>query len=379
MKKKLILLLVLFLSISINVIGVHAATTPNINEILTIAQNVPQYVLGDDKEEWEDVTAFNPKPLYDFNNTLIAYSVDLKSDIDNKQAYTIISASDQDAPVLEFCEGKTSPYDKVDSTQKCIYDGVVSYYTEKALTSNGKTIYTYYDIKNNSQLSDQEVSIYKNNDKSKKYISSKPEISKRERNKLITKSKLTTADSTDIVIKPMDMILVTKILSVPDYYWTRGCSPTAAAMVLKYDFPFTLSNVSSTTLINKLADAMGTSSSGATAAANVPSGIKSVMSYYGLTVQAYSDPNGRGKSGNTFGEYCTEINNYYPVIVTVNGSTQTAPSYPHGFGNHSMAGVGYRITTSYDYVIVHDTGLDGDVYCNYDSSAFGAPLWIYVH
>lgn len=379
MKNKLKLLLIPLLLVSMTSIDTHASTIPNINEITTIAKNSPQYVLGDDKKEWEDVTASNAKPLYDFNDKLIAYSVDLRSNIDNRQAYAIISVSDQDAPVLEFCEGKTSPYDNVDTAQKCIYDGVVSYYSEKTSTSNEKSLNTYYNIKDNSQLSDQEVNIYRNNAKSKKYISSKPEISKSERNKLIKKGSTSVANPTDNIIKPMDTILTTKILSVPDYQWTRGCSPTSAAMVLKYGYSSTLVNITPTSLINQLADAMGTSSSGSTSTSKVPLGILNVMSSYGENIAAWNDPNGAGKSGNTFGEYCTEIDNNHPVIVNVYGNTQTTPSYPDGFKDHSMAGVGYRITTSYDYVIVHDTAVEGNIYLNYDSSAFGTPWWTYVH
>jgi len=262
----------------------------------------------------------------------------------------------------------------------CIYNGVVSYYAEKTSILNNKDIDIYYNIKNNSQLSDQEVSIYKNVDKNKKYISSKPEISKSERNKLITKNGLKAEKAFSNIIKPMDTILTTKILNVPDYRWQCSCAPTAAAMVLKYDFSSLLSNVSSTNLINHLADAMDTDSNGSTKTINLPSAIIETMGYYtGINMDAFNDPDGKGKYWNTFGEYCTEINNNYPVIVNVYGSTQTAPSYPDGFGNHSMAGVGYRITTSYDYIIVHDTGVDGDVYCNYDSSAFGTPWYTYVH
>lgn len=368
MKKKLFLLLVplLFASISFGGLNSHAQTTSTIADVNKIAQKTPRYVMGEDDQKWKDVTSYNTKPLYDFNNNLIAYSVDLKSNVDNSKAYAIISVNEEDAPVLEFSEGHTSPFDQLDANKVGIYDGAVSYYSKE--TTNAQNQDTYYDMRNHAKLTDQEVKVHKDLNKDKKYISSKPEISKSERNQL-----------TSGIIQPMDIVLTSKTLNVPDYYWYRGCTPTAVSMVLKYRFSSKLSSVYVWSLIDKLANAFGTDSNGGTYVQNVPAGVKKVMSGYGVTVNAYNDSNGASKSGNTFTEYTNEINKNYPVVVNVFGSKETAPSYPNGFGNHSMAGVGYRITTSYSFVTVHDTGIDGNVYCNYDSSAFGTPWWTYIH
>lgn len=123
---------------------------------------------------------------------------------------------------------------------------------------------------------------------------------------------------------------------------------------------------------------MNTDSNGGTYVFDIPGGIRNTMAGYGIFyVGTYNDAT--GKSGSTFSKYTADIDNYYPVLVNVYDSTETAPSYPGGFGDHTMAGIGYRITTSYDYVIVHDTGVDGSVYCNYDSSAFGTPTWTHIH
>jgi len=44
----------------------------------------------------------------------------------------------------------------------------------------------------------------------------------------------------------------------------------------------------------------------------------------------------------------------------------------------SLDGVGY--STYYgNYLIVHDTGVDVDVYVNYDSSSLGTNQWVYIH
>lgn len=364
-KKIFLSSLVSLLTVSvINTVSVYAKSNNNFGDIKQMAKNAPTYVLGYNKE-WKNTTAFNVKQLYDFNNKLVAYSVDLKSNVNNEPAYAIISASEEDAPIIEFCEGHLSPYDKVNSDQKCIYDQITSYYS-KSTSDN-----TYYDIKNSSKLSDKVVEYLIAKNKNKKYVSSKPSSSKSERAKLKSKA----GETSDIT---PSIILSSKILSVPDYEWQCGCAPTAAAMVLKYTYSSALSSVSSSTLISKLASAMGTSG-GSTYTSNIPSGIKSVMSSYGKSVTTWNDYDGKGKSGNDIGEYCDEIDANHPIILNVYGSTETAPSYPSGFGDHSMAGVGYQLTTSYSYIVVHDTGVDGNVYCNYDSSAFGTPWFTYVH
>ncbi|AET70954.1 hypothetical protein Desor_5581 [Desulfosporosinus orientis DSM 765] len=56
----------------------------------------------------------------------------------------------------------------------------------------------------------------------------------------------------------------------------------------------------------------------------------------------------------------------------------TAPSYPDGFGNHSMACIGYSTSGTSPYMVVRDTGCDGSVYVSYDSSVVGTVQGAYV-
>ena len=399
MKKNLSKLATICLAFSIAIgnsfmTPVQAATSNNesydISQIETIAKNAPQYVLGNDKTQWSDVYIVNSKPLYDFNDKLVAYSLDLKSNINNENAFVIVSTSQGDEPILEFGAEVQSPYDKVnDTNQTCIFDGFQGYY------SHGKSNNKYHDIANNKDLEDTEIKIHVDNSKNKQYVSSNPNIAKQNRLNLKQKTTknsekaLATTSSSSIgsatVGQTPVTVVTSKTLPVPDYRWYHGCAPTSASMILKYRYASNLSSVTTNNLIDELVTAMNTTlPAGSTVTDNIPTGIKSVMSKHGVSVSA---TNYKGRSNATFDRAVTEINNGRPFIASLLNSTETARSYPNGFGSHSMAGVGYNITKSTNssgvttignYIVVHDTGCDGDVYCNYDSSQLGTPIWTTV-
>ncbi len=230
-------ILVPFLALSVimtsNLVPVQAATQPSIDTSLkAIAENAPQSVLGSDKTEWSSVSIVNNLPLYDFDNKLIAYSLDLKSNIDNEKAYVIVSTSEQDEPILEFAKGAYSPYDKITGRNKaCIYDGVTGYYSHDL--SSGK----YHDFLINQDLTDSDVKGHITNLINKKYISKRPDIAKQSRARLTQiPAKGSNMTATPNATTPPGVVLSSKILNVPDYQWYMGCSPTSAAMVLKYTF-----------------------------------------------------------------------------------------------------------------------------------------------
>ena len=385
-------------------IPVHAETSTStscdLSEVETIAKNAPQFILGSDKIQWSDVDVVNSKPLYDFNDKLVAYSLDLKSDIDNEDAFVIISTSQEDEPILEFGVNQQSPYDKVTDNQTCIFDGFQGYY------SHGKKTSKYHDILKNKDLENEEVKLYTDNTKNKKYVSTKPNNAKHNRltlkyNKTKDSNYLTETTSSAVTaslpatvsssatVSEAPVTNTSKELSgVPDYYWYHGCSPTAAAMVLKYDYPSKLSQFTQYTLTDALVSTMHTTlPEGATSIPNLAIGIEQFMSSQGVKVSAF---NYGARSNATFDKAVSEIESNRPFVATLIGSTETSPSYPAsygGFGNHSMACIGYDITTSTDssgvtttnhYIIVHDTGSDGSVYCDYDSSALGTPTWTTV-
>gem|GEM_PF-845181 len=384
MNKKIKKLLIPLIAVTL-VAGVGSFATnvqATTNPIDTIAKHAPMFLLGGSKKEWNDVAVINEKPLYDFDNKLVAYSVDLKSKVNGEKAYVIVSTSETDEPIIEFATKIFSPYDKItDNTQTCIYDGILNYYSKQTSSSGTK----YYNIKDNSVLEDSEVKAHIVNSKDKNYSSANPVLSKQKRVQLsspdadATLALLSTDKiSNNLSVTPMASS-TTKTLNVPSYQWYKGCTPTSSAMICKYTYSGYVSSVDSNTLISQLASNMYTNSSGQTQMNNIPSGVIATMAMYGKSANCYNDPYGYSKVGSTFAKYCSEIDNYYPVLVTVENNTAPTTAYSNGFGCHSVAGKGY--STYYgNYLIVNDTQLiDGDVYCNYDSAQFGTPYYTYFH
>lgn len=389
MKKVLKRLAMTVLTLSVvlsnsSLISVQAITNTSndISAIETIARNAPQFVLGSDKEEWSDVAVVNYKPLYDFNDKLIAYSLDLKSNINDEKAFVIISTSEEDSPIIEFGIKTNSPYDKIDNNKTCIFDGIQGYYSHE--TSTGK----YHDIVGDKSLEDEEIKIHVDNSKNKKYVSTKPDISKKNRLNLakITtkKSKVesTTSSavtlSSPVVASTASTSAVTAhiLANVPDYSWYHGCAPTSGAMILKYLYSSKLSSLTQYTLTDELVTAMNTTlPAGSTSTSNIAPGLKKVMAAHGVSVstQTYS-----GKTNATYARAVSQIDLNRPFELSLIGSTETAPGYPNGFGNHSMACVGYN-TTGDSYLVVHDTAADGYVYCSYTSSSLGVPYYDFVN
>lgn len=387
MKRALKLFLISGLIISTTGTTIHGSTQTKLDDISAIAQNAPKYLLGVDKSEWKDVTSFNKKPLFNFNGNLVAYSVDIKSNISGKEGYIIISATDENSPILEFSQDHTSPFDIVNTNQECIYDGAISYYLKGNQSLNENSDNNYYDIQSKSALSQDEVKAHKEANLSKKYVSSAPKKSKAEREKLIVGSvgSLTAGQSVSTTIEIESNNTTSTLLGVPDYEWRDGCSPTAAAMVLKYDYYSVLSTVSSTLLIDQLAKAMstntnyGTKDYGKTSSPNIPVGINAVMNnLYGTKVNAYNEGSG-GTNTSTFAKFVNEINNARPLLVNLVDCMVRTPEYPTGFGEHSVTGVGYDVTSYSNYIIVHDTAVEGNVYVNYESALLGVPTFTYIH
>jgi hypothetical protein len=137
-----------------------AAASDNISVYETIAKNAP-YTINDD-DDWASLKIVSNRPLYDFNNKLVAYSFDLKND-NNDKGYVIISTSENDEPIYEFHEGAYSPYDNVPNNQTCIYYGLTGYYSYDS--SENK----YNDLFNNSELKDETVKHLIKDSKNKKY------------------------------------------------------------------------------------------------------------------------------------------------------------------------------------------------------------------
>lgn len=149
-------------------------------------------------------------------------------------------------------------------------------------------------------------------------------------------------------------------------------------MVLEYDYYDYVPEFRP--LVRVLANNMGTDSEGCTYIdkEHYVDGIIKTMNGYGVNdISVVLD--GLGKEESTYEEFVNEINNNYPVVANVYSSTITTDAYPYGFGNHSLASVGYKYTEDQQFIIVHTSGIEGNVYCDFNSPSFGTYQWTYIH
>lgn len=153
--------------------------------------------------------------------------------------------------------------------------------------------------------------------------------------------------------KVTTLAIIEKIIEgAPAFEWDDGCTPTAAAMVLGYwdqhgypNFP----DDYQTTLIDELADAMGTWDwNGYTPPTAVSPGINKVCNNHGY--------------GNWAGDVL-----YYDWDWTVNEIDSGKPFIltmwffnPYGWP-HSVTVIGYKVIDSSKYITVHDTWTTDDV------------------
>jgi hypothetical protein len=98
---------------------------------------------------------------------LIAYNVDIYDISTNKNGYVIVSNSVEDEPIIQMSDDSNSVYDKtVSNSDKCVFDGVGSYFVKDTKTSNGK----YYELETRTQLTDDVVETFKAGDKRKVHM-----------------------------------------------------------------------------------------------------------------------------------------------------------------------------------------------------------------
>lgn len=146
------------------------------------------------------------------------------------------------------------------------------------------------------------------------------------------------------------------ISGVPGYMWYLGCSPTASAMVLGYwdghGYPNYLTG---NTLIEELADAMGTSNwpspTGGTWPWDIDNGIETVSVNHG-----YSNLDATNDYWVTWSEIQNEINAQRPFVLSMtHGGTGSGNSQP--YGDHSVTALGYSdgYADGSKYIHIHDT------------------------
>jgi len=146
-----------------------------------------------------------------------------------------------------------------------------------------------------------------------------------------------------------------RISGVPNYPWYRGCSPTAAGMVLGYwashgypDFP---TGTNGETLIDELADAMGTWDwpiDGWTWPWDIDNGIEEVSENHG-----YSDFDASNDYWMSWSEVKTEVDADRPFVINMlQGGTGSGHS--QSYGDHSVTCRGYYDSDE-NWVFIYDT------------------------
>ncbi|MDR2590428.1 MAG: hypothetical protein LBC71_05530 [Oscillospiraceae bacterium] len=354
--KKLFIILCIFVSIPFNLSMLHESSEDTYetkhSKMYEVVMNAPLFF--NETTHWFNVSILKETPLYDFDGILIAYCFDLQNTDTEENAYIIINADDNAFPIVQYSPKSVSPYFHI--TETALYMGVgVYYYDDGTNITNiltGKTTVKLYDNNENEHIDNID-------------------------NKLSVACDINYSIAWDYYADSSNITRntpVTVILSgVPNWQWTRGCSPTAVGMQLAKNIPTLTNSLTSSQIINRLADNMGTTSSGSTPWVNHGSGTAQFLVSNGFSRPRFSDwynksSNGTplfGAANNPYSTFVSEINSGRAVSVGSTGSTVKTPGYPNGWNSHVVTGLGYSYVTGFpwQYIIVHTTSAnDGQVY-----------------
>ena len=343
-----------FYLLPVYAIGENVLSQRELSEIRTIAINMPS-VLG--YEHTWSIT--QETPLYNINDELIAYCIDMKSkDSPSINSYTIVSVKETEFPILLFGYKGTSAY-LGKRFDRAYYFGTLDFYIKNGNiyqnTRRGITL-TYKQVKG----------LFKENDDADttNYFST--------RQRYLGNNRLLLQQD------------ASKINNGANLQWRKGCSPTAVAMLIKTRIP----TMGANTLIDSLALYMETASDGSTPLNKVPSGTNS---YYAnntwLTAPTTCGWNSTKSDGsprtgslyNSKASFKTSILAGFPVGVYCSSSNVTTTGFPNGIGAHMMSGIGYSFGSSGDYIICYTTNTaDGEVSFPLTSSGLNNRAWFWL-
>lgn len=175
--------------------------------------------------------------------------------------------------------------------------------------------------------------------------------------------------------------------AVPDYPNLIGCTPSSLAMLLKYTYGNLVDN--QPTLSYRLAEECDTYFDGKnynTPDNFVKPGVIRYLSSKGITPNfcrfIYENMVGGPTYGmiyNSLETYQVYINANIPVLVFMKGTMGTSPYFYQGFGNHTVCGTGYYVGSAGEFIIVHTTEQEGDIYVAYSEYALGQFAWFTVY
>ncbi|MDE6615827.1 MAG: C39 family peptidase [Lachnospiraceae bacterium] len=314
---------------------------------------VQQFVLEAPKDfpmtcSWIHNSIISAIPLYGINDTVSAYCVDFFNEDVKQEAYMIVNITSGEPQILEFHPNGKSPYS--DSGQEEYYYGGFE---------------NYYVKENDGQLQNLLTNI----------LASKDVV--------LWDDSASPASTSSVSRSVTDGYH--NISGVPDYKWGKGCTPTSLAMSIKYRFGSSVDGQN--TLIDRLAKACVTDADGYTLSVDIQPGVLSYLSSKNITpsfcraysVLAVSDIPVFGAASNPLPAYQSYINSDVPVIILMEGAKGTSAAYPNGFGEHSVCGTGYYVGSAGQFVIVHTTQCEGDVYVAYSEAALGNFAWFIVY
>lgn len=314
--------------------------------------------------DWEIV---QETELYGWNNTVIGYCFDVKNpapedDEDPETAYVMVDTDENEFPLYLYGIDGVSPY-YGQLFDKAYYLGPLSYFAE----SNDSIV--------NLQTGEQ--------------------VSREDFNTALAEGALTTADENyfpeeDFTSIRQDYIAGTMPIKASEtgsvdyaanFQWTRGCAPTTIAMLIASHFRV----LNADTLINTLADHMGTASNGTTSFAGIRSGSQEyfrrgtleapvINTWYSM--QSNGTPN-VGLSKNPLSVFQTSIDYNFPVGVYCASSNVITPGFSDGINSaHMMAGIGYSFGSSGNFITCYTTyQKDGAVSFPVTSNGLKNPAW----
>ena len=314
---------------------------------------VQQFVLEAPKDfpttsSWIHNSIISATPLYGINDTVSAYCVDFFNEDIKQEAYMIVNITSGEPQILEFHPNGKSPYSDC-GHEEYYYGGFENYYVKE----------------NNNQLRNLLTNTLASED-------------------VVLCDKQASTSSTSSVSRSVTSGYH-NISGVPDYKWRKGCTPTSLAMSIKYKFGSSVDGQN--TLIDRLAKECRTESDGSTWTDKIQPGVLSYLSSKNIkpsfcraySALAVSDIPIFGAASNPLSAYQSYINSDVPVIILMEDAKGTSAAYPNGFGRHSVCGTGYYTGSAGQFVIVHTTQCEGDVYVAYSGTALGNFAWFIVY
>ena len=363
--------LVLFLVVTLLLCGITPVQALEANrnknelyEVHTIARNAPSFFVP--TSDWTNVTIRKTTPLYDLNDEIIAYCVDIQNADTGKNAYIVINADETGTPVLQYAPDATSPYYDIGNSRALylapgVYhaidgDTIVDLTTEEKIAKSSLTIAEKTEVKSNSSVSAETLA--RNEYVRAVYLSGSSQRSYDTREKILN--------------------------GVPNWQWNSGCVATAIGMQLANIYPGLNNQNIIPALHARLVNAQGQAMPKDTA-----QGVLSFLASYSLQTPTYCNFNSydsvgnpyTGISRNSYSVYKAEINAGRAVAVYSREATIVTGGYPNGWRTaHMITGIGYSYSVSgYDqHIVAYTTAVsDGRVYINIDTE-LGRFAWFII-